>query len=939
MVADRALQSQLIPPPNLELPWRLMRAVDIARENADLREEFLRRGMADADVLDRIGFVSHEDLDLWEDAGMLEVGALGLQEKAWGLGALSGDLFNRRIIRGRGGRFGGSIGGEIKPPKQSRLRVRSYQQPRLKRTEAFSGIKADAPMAKLSGRHGGVGRKHFKVFQTVQPSYGPGQIDPNAEYGKPERMSWNQWRQEHDSNLKVHAAGKVALLTKARKERVAGTKAFLKGDHEAARQHHAAAHAFEQASRDRAQTLTHGQQALYERRSAKLEKRIQRNVKRAGEKITPAAGGARGPNDLSAAEAHFNDAGRVSQKTLLAYAEEAARQPTTAEMYRNDKGDYHPSRGALHADIIDKMLRQHVWQGGKDRGLSSDTPRLEQPNGAPHVIFTGGGYAAGKGGILKRLISEGKVDKNTLILDPDLIKAELPEFQLAAMNDPEANLRVYSEAWDIAQEVMKEAQARGLNVVVDGITDTSPEEVAARVKSFTDNAGREGPKYINPEIYYVSVPTDAAISRAKDRAAKANTPSDRRMIPEVIMRAVHRDVSATMPGVMAKAKEMGAEVHVFDTDRGKDEATGGFNPAVEVAHASRDGTIDRAEPHTYQAILNKAQESIQGVPDVTVAPRGVWKTGGQDVSIDPRTESGIGKAITRLLPEEALNAPPRDQPTGGPDDPGALTRLAETKGLPAFKKLLDVGSGIVARLSGETHDISAGKDFKQVGSDVQNNMDKPHVIIAPVKSEERALAKAAANKHPNDLTQMHDAVRGTVTVPTAQELPGALDAITKEAATQGWTVERAMPRLVDAGGGNRATNGYGDTSLHLRGPKDAGNMLAELQVHTNPMWWNKEVGPGHAYYELERQISGQAQAQGRDMTPAEKTLIANIQKAAKPLYDRAWGASLNGGATGNVRNVVMGTKDEQARAAAELKGLQDQTHALIGATSQRARAA
>ena len=911
-----------------------MRAVDIARENATLREEFLRRGMADADTLDRIGWISHDDLDLWEDAGMLELGALGLQEKAWGLGALSGDLFNRRIIRGRGGRFGGSVGGEVKAPKQSRVRARQYQGPRLKRTEGFTGGRPGSPIASLSGRHGAVGHRRFKVFQTVQ---GPGPRDPYAEYGKPERMSWEQWRAEHDSNRRVHAAGRAALLNKARKEHVASTKAFLKGDHQAAREHHAAAREFEHASRDRAQTLTHGQQALYEKRTAKLEKRIQRNVARAGEAITPAAGGTRGPHDLSAAEAHFNDAGRVSQKTLLAYAEEALSTPSTAEMYRDDKGNYHPSRALLHADIIDKMLRQHVWKDGKDLGLSSDTKPLQQPNGAPHVIFTGGGYAAGKGGILKRLIAEGKVDDNTLILDPDLIKAELPEFQLAAMNDPEANLRVYSEAWDIAQEVMKQAQERGLNVVVDGITDTSPEEVAARVKSFTSNEGRSGPKYIHPEIYYVSVPTDDAIGRAKGRAAKANTPSDRRMIPEVIMRAVHRDVSATLPGVMAKAQEMGAEVHVFDTNRGKDEATGQFNPAVEVAHASRHGQIDRAEPSTYQAILNKAQESIKGVSDPTVPPRGVWQTGGQDVSIDPRAEAKVGKSLVARIPQEALTDKGLAQPTGGPNDPGALTRLAETKGLPAFKQLLDAGGGIAARLDALTQDVSAGKDFKQVGEDVQGNMDKPHVIIAPVKSLKRALEKAAANKSPNDLTNTHDAVRGTITVPTAQELPAAMAAITKEAEAQGWTVERASPRLVNGNGANRATNGYGDTSLHLRGPKAAGGMLAELQVHTNPMWWNKEMGPGHAYYELERQISGQAQADGRDMTPEERTLIAEIQKAAKPLYDRAWGSSLNGGATENVRNVVMGTKTEQARAAAELKGLQDRTQALM--SQQHARAA
>ena len=207
----------------------------------------------------------------------------------------------------------------------------------------------------------------------------------------------------------------------------------------------------------------------------------------------------------------------------------------------------------------------------------------------------------------------------------------------------------------------------------------------------------------------------------------------------------------------------------------------------------------------------------------------------------------------------------RPQPVGGPNDPGELMRVAETKGLPAYQKLLDLGKGIIAQLGGKTQDISEGKDFKQVGQDIQANMDKPHVIIAPVKSMRRALEKAASDGTPNDLRQLHDAVRATVTVPTAQELPTAIAKITKEAEAQGWKVERVKARLVNESGNNRSpSNGYGDTSLILRAPESAGGLTAELQVNTNPMWWTKEIGPGHGYYELERQITGRAQAEGRD---------------------------------------------------------------------------
>ena len=904
-----------------------MGAVDTARENADLREEFLRRGLAPEEELDRLGWVSHADLDLWESAGVLELGIAGLEE-AWGLGLLHGDIFNRRIVRGRGGRFGQGMGGPHVP--QSKSRAKSVSGPRVERLAHEPG--PGGRIATIKGKRGAVRGKKLNVYAT------PPKIEGEAahvEGGVPERMSAGQLRAEATSHREVHEAGRVRLERMAREQRRAGVKAARAGDHAKAAEHHAQAREHEKAATDSAQTLQHGQAELYEKRTKKLEKRIQRQVRKAGERITPAAGGTRSQHELSAAEVHFNDAGRVSQKTLLAYAEEAARNPTTAEMYRDKNGNYHPSRAALHADIIDKLLRKHALdEQGKDAGLSGTAEYLKPPSKDPTVIFTGGGYASGKGGIVKMLQAKGEWPDDALLLDPDIIKAELPEFQLAAIDDPEANLRVYSEAWDIAQEAMKQAQDRGLNVVVDGITDTGADEVAQRVKSFTDKG------YVNPRIYYVSVATDEAIKRAQSRAAQGKTAADRRMIPEVIMRAVHRDVSATLPGVMAKAKEMGAEVHVYDTDQGKDEATGKFNPAKLVAHADANGQIHVPDAGGYQAILNKSQEQIKGVPDVSVPPSGVWKTGGQKVSIDPATERTVGKAIMGGLPEPSDVKLP--QPVGGPEDPGKLMRVAETKGLPAYKKLLDLGKGVISRLGGDTQDISEGKDFKAVGEDIQNNMDKPHVIIAPVKSMKRALEKAAANGRPNDLTQTHDAVRATVTVPTAQDLPTAISETTKEAEAQGWKVERAKPRLVNAQGSNRApTNGYGDTSLILRGPREAGGLTAELQLNTNPMWWTKEIGPGHGYYELERQIAGRAQAEGRAQTPQEKELLHEIQAAAKPLYDRAWGASLNGGSTSNVRNVVMGDMAQQAQAKEELAALATKTKALMGEaptpTTQRGR--
>ena len=124
------------------------------------------------------------------------------------------------------------------------------------------------------------------------------------------------------------------------------------GDHQTSAAHFVKAQEYTNAIHDRKQTLAHGQSELYESaprrwRSASPARCVASDCRGS----TPAAGQARGEHDLSQAELHFNDAGRVSQKTLLAYAEEATPQPTTSEMYRNADGDVGPvAREAARPD-------------------------------------------------------------------------------------------------------------------------------------------------------------------------------------------------------------------------------------------------------------------------------------------------------------------------------------------------------------------------------------------------------------------------------------------------------------------------------------------------------------------------------------------------------------------------------------------------------------
>ena len=328
---------------------------------------------------------------------------------------------------------------------------------------------------------------------------------------------------------------------------------------------------------------------------------------------------------LTDAEQHFNEAGAVSQRTLLQYVNDAATQPRSIDRYStvdaNGVRTWDESRRDLHEAIIDMFLRQRVFNPDGDGGkgtweLSAEAPPLEGVEN-PEVLFSGGGYAAGKSSVLKINRAAGKepesgYDGPTLVLDPDMIKAQLPEFQELLGSDPEANLIVYEEAWLIAQEIQARAQERKLNMVVDGISDTSPDEMIQRAQSFFDNG------YTGKAIY-VDIPTEEAMRRAENRARNAKDDSDKRHIPEVIMRAVHRDVSATVPNMLRRLAEdnIPLEVEVWDNDQGKDEQ-GSFRPPKRHMHYVP-GTGENVEDEfLWGRFKGKAQEEIK-LPGGTTA--------------------------------------------------------------------------------------------------------------------------------------------------------------------------------------------------------------------------------------------------------------------------------------------------------------------------------
>lgn len=364
-----------------------------------------------------------------------------------------------------------------------------------------------------------------------------------------------------------------------------------------------------------------GQSDPNKQKVAKLADRIKRRVKLA-------TSGRR----LSTVEAIFNAAGSVSQHTLLQFVRDAASKPDTMSMHSTPGPDGKPkwkeARRILHEKIIDAMLREPDLVNN-ELVMNPDNPYLvPDPDGQPKMLASGGGYAAGKGGSIKLLRAEGRVPAGALTLDPDRIKAMLPEYQDALnADDPEGNLATYREAWEIAQEVQRRAQEKKLNVIVDGVSNTTVDEMLARIDSF-HQAG-----YVTPDgqsavtIVYTDIPTEEALNRAAKRAATATADADRRHIPEIIMRAVHRDVAATIPALLdhlAKQRGKGPQprVEVFDNNQGWNAELG--KPIPPKRYASFDPSVGTTveDQALWDTLQQKSLEQIPGVePGATLGQR------------------------------------------------------------------------------------------------------------------------------------------------------------------------------------------------------------------------------------------------------------------------------------------------------------------------------
>jgi predicted ABC-type ATPase len=210
-----------------------------------------------------------------------------------------------------------------------------------------------------------------------------------------------------------------------------------------------------------------------------------------------------------------------------------------AHLTKGPDGTYRftPERQALHDEII-------------NRHLTGKTPTEGQP--VYHVL--GGGPAAGKSHYVASDAGVGLRDANTVMVNADDMKAELPEYQqMTADRNPTAASFVHEESSYLAARLQAASFENRLNVTLDGTGDSTP----AKLRSKLATAKAAGYRV---EGHYVTVPTDVAVQRANTRGAKTG-----RYVPESVVRGTHSGVSRALPEVYPEFDA----VDLYDT-RGSD---------------------------------------------------------------------------------------------------------------------------------------------------------------------------------------------------------------------------------------------------------------------------------------------------------------------------------------------------------------------------------
>jgi uncharacterized protein len=219
--------------------------------------------------------------------------------------------------------------------------------------------------------------------------------------------------------------------------------------------------------------------------------------------------------------------------------------------------------------------------------------------------------------------------------------------------------------------------------------------------------------------------------------------------------------------------------------------------------------------------------------------------------------------------DKELDAPGVTQKSGDKRELFEAARQAHEEQLDA----LDRGTGLDRDLGARLIRGDKGQNIE----DKDLHVPGPIVAIGPMKSEKRAQDKVTKDYRDKEgkehWERVGDLVRSSIAVDSAKDIPGIVDRL----RDKGIEIVRGKDRIANPG-----ESGYRDLMMNVKYPS---GHVGEIQVHVKSMLAAKS-GPGHDLY---TQIQGiERAADGRKLTPDERTRVDYLNAQSRAVYEPAW---------------------------------------------------
>jgi predicted ABC-type ATPase len=266
------------------------------------------------------------------------------------------------------------------------------------------------------------------------------------------------------------------------------------------------------------------------------------------------------------------------------------RSPITGK-HMDENGEFTEERKALHEEII-------------RRALEGSTPVKN-----PTQWMNGGGPGSGKSSLTQ---GDNKdltgYDSNSVLLDPDEIKQELPEVKealarLEAGEELDEDIEwagfSHEESSYLAKRIHLAALERHHNVIIDGTGDGGLASVRKKVQLARKNG------YKRVEANYLYLDPDEGIKRAKERQARSF-----RKVPDTVIKSTYETISTIFPEL--EKEQLFDSLRLFDNNKKPGQQ-------AELILEQKDGETEIKDEDAYNRFL-RAKASDAGQPPPTTPP-------------------------------------------------------------------------------------------------------------------------------------------------------------------------------------------------------------------------------------------------------------------------------------------------------------------------------